>query len=62
MLQHLISLLFSHRRGQKASGREETAFADAVSSKKLLLRLFQMPGQWLWLLMTVKVTEEGLKI
>lgn len=61
-LQHLISLLFSHWQVQKASGREETALADAVFSEKLLPWLFRMPGLWLWLLMTVKVTEEGLKI
>lgn len=46
--------------GTKVSGREETALADAVSSEKLLLQLFQMLEQWL--LVTVKVTEEGLKI
>lgn len=58
MLQRLISLLFSHLQGQKH--QEKTALADAVSSEKLLLWLFQMLG--LWLLVTVKVTEEGLKI
>ncbi|KAK4832092.1 hypothetical protein QYF61_020707 [Mycteria americana] len=45
---------YTMAQGQKASGREETALADAVSSEKLLLRLFQMPGLWLWLLVTVK--------